>query len=122
MFGARALQRIGEREDRPSAEQLAELLQGDFLDDETAERVACAIMLFWEERFDESAHVLVPRIERVVREMARQLGIPVVRAVQPGREIGGVVTLGTLLREMAPAFPDPGWHAYLLNLLADPSA
>lgn len=120
MFCARVLQRIGERKDRPSREQLAELLQGDFLDDETAERVACAIELFWEERYDESAHVLVPRIERIVREMARQLGIPVVRAVEPGREIGGVVTLGTLLREMAPVFPDPDWHAYLLNLLADP--
>jgi hypothetical protein len=52
--------------------------------------------------------------------MARQLGIPVVRAVEPGREIGGVVTLGTLLREMTPVFPDQSWHAYLLNLLADP--
>jgi hypothetical protein len=64
--------------------------------------------------------VLVPRIERIVREMARQLGIPVVRAVEPGREIGGVVMLGTLLREMAPVFPDDGWHAYLLNLVGRP--
>ncbi len=120
MFCARALRRIGEREDKPSGEQLAALLEGDFLDGRTAERVACAIELFWEERYDESAHVLVPRIERTVREIARQLGIPVVRAVGPGQEVGGVVTLGTLLREIAPVFPDPGWHAYLLNLLADP--
>jgi hypothetical protein len=120
MFCARALRRIGERDDKPSDGELTELLQGDFVDQETAERVACAIELFWEERYDESAHVLVPRIERTVREMARQLGIPVVRAVEPGREIGGVVMLGTLLREMTPVFPDQGWHAYLLNLLADP--
>jgi len=120
MFCARALQRIGARDDKPSARKLAELLQGDFLDDETAERVACAIELFWEGCYDESAHVLAPRIERIMREMARQLGVPVVRAVEPGREIGGVVMLGTLLREMTPAFPDQGWHAYLLNLLADP--
>jgi hypothetical protein len=39
--------------------------------------VARAIELFWEEYYDERAHVLVPRIERIVREMARQLGIPV---------------------------------------------
>lgn len=120
MFCARALRRISERDDGPSVGEMAELLQGDFVDDETAERVASAIQLFWEERYDESAHVLVPRVERIVREMARQLGVPVVRAVEPGREIGGVVMLGTLLREMAPAFPDEGWHAYLLNLLADP--
>ena len=120
MFCARVLQRIGEREDRPSVGEMAELLQGDFVDDETAERVGSSITLFWEERYDESAHVLVPRIERIVREMARQLGVPVVRAVEPGREIGGVVMLGALLREMAPVFPDEGWHAYLLNLLADP--
>ncbi|HXB66410.1 MAG TPA: hypothetical protein VNV42_16215 [Solirubrobacteraceae bacterium] len=120
MFCARVLRRIGEREDKPSVGEMAESLQSDFVDDETGERVACAIELFWDERYDESAHVLVPRIERIVREMARQLGIPVVRAVEPGREIGGVVMLGALLREMAPVFPDEGWHAYLLNLLADP--
>lgn len=120
MFCAQALQRIGERDDRPSVGEMAELLQGDFVDDETAERVASAIELFWDERCDESAHILVPRIERIVREMARQVGIPVVRAVEPGREIGGVVMLGSLLREMTPVFPDGGWHAYLLNLLADP--
>jgi hypothetical protein len=120
MFCGRVLRRIGEREDRHSVGEMAELLQGDFVDDETAERVASAIELFWDERYDESAHVLVPRIERIVREMARQLGVPVVRAVEPGREIGGVVMLGALLREIAPVFPDEGWHAYLLNLLADP--
>jgi hypothetical protein len=120
MFCARVLRSIGEREDRPSVGEIAELLQGDFVDDETAERVASAIELFWDERYDESAHVLVPRIERIVREMARKLGVPVVRAVEPGREIGGVVMLGALLREIAPVFPDEGWHAYLLNLLADP--
>jgi hypothetical protein len=120
MFCARVLRRIGERADKPSVGEMAELLQGDFVDDETAERVASAIELFWDERYDESAHVLVPRIERIVREMARQLGVPVVRAVEPGREIGGVVMLGALLREIAPVFPDDGWHSYLLNLLADP--
>lgn len=119
-FCARALRRIGERSDRPAEADLAAWLRGDFVDEETAERVARAIELFWEEHYDESSHVLVPRIERIVRDMARKLGIPVVRAVEAGQQIGGVVTLGTLLREMGPAFPDAGWHSYLLNLLADP--
>jgi hypothetical protein len=52
--------------------------------------------------------------------MARQVGIPVVREPLPNRDIGGVEMLGALLRDLDGAFADPGWHAYLLNLLADP--
>jgi hypothetical protein len=120
MFCAQALQRIGRRDDRPTRAALTEFLTGDFIDAEVAERIARAIELYWEEQFDESAHVLVPRLERVLREMARQVGIPVVREPRPGREVGGVEMLGGLLRDLEGAFADASWHAYLLNLLADP--
>ena len=120
MFCAQALQRIGLRDDRPAPAALAEFLTGDFIEAEVAERLARAIELFWEEQFDESAHVLVPRLERVLREMARQVGIAVVREPRPGKEVGGVEMLGALLHDLEGAFADPGWHAYLLNLLADP--
>jgi hypothetical protein len=119
-FCASALQRIGAREDRPSREDLADFLTSDFIEPEVAERIARAIELFWEEQFDESAHVIVPRLERVLREMARQVGIPIVREPRPDKEIGGVEMLGGLLRDLKGAFADAGWHAYLLNLLADP--
>lgn len=119
-FCARALQRIGQRHDRPSRASLTEFLRGGFIDPEVAERAARAIELFWDEQFDESAHVLVPRLERILREMARQVGIPVVREPRPDKEIGGVEMLGALMRDLEGAFADRGWHAYLLNLLADP--
>jgi hypothetical protein len=115
MFCAQALQRIGRRDDRPAPAALTEFLTGDFIEAEVAERLARAIELFWEEQFDESAHVLVPRLERVLREMARQVGIAVVREPRPGKEVGGVEMLGALLHDLEGAFADPGWHAYLLN-------
>lgn len=120
MFCGQALQRIGHREDRPARDALTGFLTNEFIEADVAERVARAIELFWDEQFDESAHVLVPRLERVIRELARKLGIPVVREPRPDREIGGVEMLGALLRDLQGAFPDPGWHAYLLNLLVDP--
>jgi hypothetical protein len=117
---ARALKRIGARPDRPDRVALTGFFENEFIDVELAERIARAVELYWEDQPDESAHVLVPRLEAVLREMARQVGIPVVREPQPGREIGGVEMLGGLLRELQGAFADQGWHAYLLNLLADP--
>jgi hypothetical protein len=119
-FYAPALERIGRRDDRPTRDGLTEFLQGDLVELEVAERIARAIELFWDQQFDESAHVLVPRIERVLREMARRVGIPIVREPRPDREIGGVEMLGALLRDLDGAFANPGWHAYLFNLLADP--
>jgi len=120
VFCAQALQRIGQRDDRPTRATLTEFLVGDFIDAEVAERLARSIELFWDEQHDESAHVLVPRLEWVLRGMARQVGIPVVREPRPDRDIGGVEMLGALLRDLEGAFGDPGWHAYLLNLLVDP--
>jgi len=120
LFSARALERVGRRSDRPNGAALTEFLVSEFIEAEVAERIARAIELFWQEQFDESAHVLGPRLERTIREMARQVGIPVVREPRPDREIGGVEMLGALLRDLEGAFADKGWHSYLLNLLADP--
>ena len=119
-FCADALVRIGGRRDRPDRPALTAFLTHDSIDDETAERIARAIELFWDAQPDESAHILVPRLERVLREMARQVGIPVVREPRPDRDIGGVEMLGALLRDLEGAFADRAMHAYLFNLLADP--
>ncbi len=82
--------------------------------------MARAIELFWAEQYDESAHVLAPRIERILREMARKVGIAIVREPRPEAEVGGVVTLGALLHDLECAFSDKSWHAYLCHLLTDP--
>jgi hypothetical protein len=51
--------------------------------------------------------------------MARRVGLTVIR--EPvGDEPGGARSLGTLLLELRGAFPDPEWHDYLFNLLANP--
>jgi Domain of unknown function (DUF4209) len=120
IFCADAVDRIGARSDRPEHAALADFFTNDFIEADVGERLARAVELFWDGQPDESAHVLVPRLERGLREMARQVGIPVVREPRPEREIGGVEMLGALLRDLEGAFADKGWHAYLLNLLADP--
>ncbi|MFN8132082.1 MAG: hypothetical protein U0R70_11100 [Solirubrobacteraceae bacterium] len=120
VFCAEALVRIGQRPDRPDRSALTQFLVGDLIEVEVAERLARGIELFWDEEYDESAHVVVPRLERTVRELARQVGVPVVREPRPDREFGGVEALGGVLRDLEGAFANPGWHAYFLNLLADP--
>jgi hypothetical protein len=72
----------------------------------------------WEGQADECAHILVPRLESILRDMARRAGLPIIR--EPvGDKPGGVRTLGVLLRELGSAMPDSSWHAYLVNLLTD---
>jgi hypothetical protein len=72
-FCALALRRVGEREDCPNLGQLADFFTNDFIEHDVARRIARAIELFWAEQYDESAHVITPRIERVLREMARKI-------------------------------------------------
>lgn len=119
-FCKEALQRIGRRPDRPDRADLAAFLAGALIHEEVAERLARAIELFWDDQPDESAHVIVPRLEQVIRTMARQVGLPIVREPMPGRDIGGLDTLGSILADLGQAFADEGWHAYLYNLLVDP--
>jgi hypothetical protein len=118
-FAVRVLQEIEARHGRPSHEELAAFFATDLIGAERGERMARALELFWDGQADESAHVLVPRLESVVREMARRVGLTIIR--EPvGAEPGGVRSLGTLLLELESTLPDPPWPEYLFNLLADP--
>jgi hypothetical protein len=62
---------------------------------------------------------VIPRIERVFRELARSIGVPIVRE-QSGPKPGGVVTLGALITEIKPAFRNEALHAYYRSVLVDP--
>jgi hypothetical protein len=75
--------------------------------------------LFWDGQSDESAHVLVPRLESVLRETARRAGLTIIREPIAAKPVG-VRSLGTLLLELQGALPDPPWPEYFFNLLADP--
>jgi hypothetical protein len=119
LFAADGLDVIGDTFGRPSHDELSEFFAGALVDVDVAERMARALELYWDGHPDESAHILVPRIEQVIRGLARRLGVPVYREPR-GSEPGGVETLGTLLRAIGPAFADAGLHAYLVVLLTDP--
>ncbi len=115
----RALQEIETHHGRPSHEDLAAFFATDLIGPERGERIARALELFWDGQVDEAAHVLVPRVESVLREMARRAGLTIIR--EPiAAEPGGVRSLGTLLLELQGALPDPPWPEYFFNLLADP--
>lgn len=119
IFAADGLSLIADTLSRPSHDELTEFFTSELVDVDAAERMARALELYWDGEPDESAHILVPRIEQVIRGLARRVGIPVYREPR-GPEPGGVETLGTLLRAIGPAFADAGLHAYLMVLLTDP--
>ena len=84
-----------------------------------ADRIARAFELWWDGHPDESAHILAPRLEGVIREIARQLGLPIIREPIGGKP-GGVRSLGEVLHTLNGRLPTAGWHAYLTNLLSEP--
>lgn len=119
LFAADALDVVAETFERPTRAALTEFFIGELIEADVAERIARALELYWDDQPDESAHLLVPRLERVIRGMARRVGVPVFREPE-GEKPGGVEGLGSLLQDISGAFADPGWHAYLVVLLSDP--
>jgi len=116
---AEVLAAIEERFGRPERSELALFFATDVIGPARADRMARALELFWEGHYDDSAHILVPRIESAIRELARLAGTPVIR--EPvGIEPGGARSLGTIMLALRDGFPLPDWHDYLFNLLADP--
>jgi hypothetical protein len=114
-----ALMRIPEKYGPIESQRLAEFFTSDMIDAATAERIAAAVELLWAGKPDEAAHLIVPRLESVLREFARRLGIPIV--VEPsGPKPGHVKSLSPILDQLRPAFAQRGWHAYVENVLADP--
>ena len=67
--------------------------------------------------YDRSAHLLVPRLERAIRELGRQAGTIVVR--EPiADQAGGVRSLGAILADLRDVLPEE-WRRYFANLLTD---
>jgi hypothetical protein len=119
MFAMQILQRIESECGRPGHEELTEFFSTELIDASNAERIAEALELWWDHKVDQSAHILAPRLEAVIREMARLVGLPIVRepvANRPGRVRG----LGEILDGLKGHLATPGWHAYFTSLLADP--
>jgi hypothetical protein len=119
VFAVDILRRIGDKYSQPEHNDLTRFFVSAFIDEATADRVARAVHLWWAGETDEAAHVLAPRLEAIIREVARQLGLPVIREPRDGKP-GGVRSLGDILFSLKGRLPTPGWHAYLFSLLSDP--
>ena len=117
-FAPEVIRRVFERHGTPGREELAEFFTTDIIPEAIADRVARALEQFLEGQFDESAHLLVPRIEAVIRILARRTGLAVSREAY-GEQAGSVATLGTLLHGMDGRM-DPSWLRYLIHLLVEP--
>ena len=118
IFAAEVRDIVREHHGVPNHQALALFFTTSLIDVEVADRIARAVELHWSGDYDESTHLLTPRLETVLREAARRVGIPIIR--EPiGVETGGVRGLGAILRDLGGAFRHAGWHAYLENLLTD---
>lgn len=109
------------RHGRPDRALLVEHFTTDICNPARADRVAHALELFWEGDYDSSAHVLVPRLEATLRDLARALGITIVTPATEGK-FTGLITLGTVLRKLRELEVDIEWFDYLEALLCEPLA
>lgn len=119
LSAVRVLEMIRDRHGRPSESELADFFATELIPADLASRIARSFDLYWDGHFDEAGHMLAPRLERVIRELARRVGIPIIKPPH-GLHPGGVRTLGDLLSALKGAFAEDAWRAYLRNLLADP--
>jgi Domain of unknown function (DUF4209) len=106
---------------RPSREELAQHFATELIGIMRGERFARALEFFWDQEYDESAHLIVPRLESVLRDMARRSGVPIVKPAQEGR-FGGVISLNAILPKLRELYEPAPWFDYLEALLCDPLA
>jgi hypothetical protein len=94
LFDAEVLDRIFGRHGVPELTALTEFFTTPLMPLDVAERVARAVLLYSQGHFDESAHILVPRLEATIRTIARECGLATFREPQ-GAKPGGVRSRGT---------------------------
>lgn len=112
------LARIQARHGLPETETLVPHFSQGVIAPDCADAFARGVRLYAEGRYDESALVVISRIEAVMRELARRAGQVVIR--EPvGHRPGGVKSLGEVLLSLREAL-DESWWRYLWNTLAEP--
>ena len=121
IFGTLAptiLEKIFTKHVFPSIEELAEFFTTPLIPKELAETLAKGIYWYKQGEYDISSHLLVPRIEAIFRNLARELGLVIIREPCNGKP-GGVIQLGKILSDMDGRI-DKSWQRYFYNLLSDP--
>jgi hypothetical protein len=119
VFVGPMLDEIPTHHGRPSHHELTQHFTTPLIDEVRAGRIARALELFWDGEYDASAHVLVPRLEAVLRNLARARGITIVKPVTEGR-FGGAISLNAVMTKLRELDPDVPWLDYLEALLCDP--
>jgi hypothetical protein len=104
LFAVDILTRVGERYGNISA--AAHWFESPLIDAPTASRVCRAIELYELGDYDSSASLLAPRLERIVRGIARSVGLTVTRSPDRQGRPGGVKTLGSLLQPLRHVLPE----------------
>lgn len=117
-FAPKILHRIKQKHGNPSITELTEFFLTSIITRDISENIAKAIDWYFRDEYDAAAHILVPRIESIIRIIARDLGLPIIR--EPvGTTPGGVVQLGNLL-VMLQGRTDESWRRYFHNVLTNP--
>lgn len=117
-FAPSILERIKQKYNAPSDRELSEFFTTSIIPKDIAENIAIAIDWFFKGESNITTHLLVPQIEAILRILARDLGLPIIR--EPiGNIPGGVITLGTLLNMLKDKI-DESWRRYFINLLTNP--
>ncbi len=119
LTAVQVLEEIRNRSGKPQESEVAEFFTTELIPAELASRLARSLDLYWDGHYDEAAHMLAPRIEWIIRELARRVGIPII-APPLDLRAGRVRSLGDLLHALKGAFGEEEWRAYLKNVLTDP--
>ena len=114
------LERVAAKYGVPTEEDLTAYFSGGVIPPAIAAKVAHAHVLYFTGAYDDCAHILVPRIEALIRGLCLLAAIPVAREAV-GDDAGGVAPLGALLRELGSRGMDKSWARYLLNTLTEPT-
>lgn len=118
IYAPEILHRIKQKHGIPSTNDLTEFFLTPMITRDISENIAKAIGWYYKDEYDVAAHILVPRIEAIIRIVARELGVPIIRN-PVGTTPGGVVQLGNLLT-MLHGRMDESWRRYFYNVLANP--
>lgn len=115
---AEVLQVAAERFGPPTETEFESVFSSDLIKTRFAKPLAHGAYLIATGRPDDGAHVMLPRIESVIRELAFQCGCPI--TIDPkGNVPGGVKTLGATLA-MLEGIIEEDWRRHFVNLLVDP--
>jgi len=118
---AEALEGAASRFGLPDHDQLTAAFSTPLIPVEDAKVIAEAVELHHAARYTAAAHLLVPRLERIVRRTLRTVGQVVTDLPTGPRNRGGVKALGTLLNAAQGRLPED-LRVHLIALLTEPLA